>query len=326
MKFSVKNTAALLISLCVLLVCFTSCGNTGGTGETSQYKIGICQFIEHEAVDKATSGFKAALTEKLGEEVTFDYKNATGEKMNAQSICSAFAADKYDLIFANSTNALSAAAEATSEIPIVGCSVTDFASTLGITDFTGKTGFNVTGCSDILPLEKQAEVINELFPEKGKVGILYCSSETNSKYQADEITKHLIASGFTCENYTFVDTTDVTLVTQKAADECDIIYTPTDNTVASNTNEINNILEPAKIPLVAGNIDVAVGCGIATVGIDYYDLGYEAGLMAYEILKEGNNPGEMEIRYADEYFKKYVPERTSLLDINVPEGYTPIEE
>lgn len=324
MKKSVLRITALVSSLFLLCTFFSSCGDTTQSGD-ALYTVGICQFIEHEALDKATEGFRAALTDELKDTVKFEYQNAAGEKMNAQSICSAFASENVDLIFANSTNALAAAAEATSVIPVVGCSVTDFASTLGISDFTGKTGFNVTGYSDILPLEKQAEVINELFPEKGKVGILYCSSEINSKYQADEITKHLTAFGFTCENYTFVDTTDVTLVTEKASRECDVIYTPTDNTVASNTSAINNILEPAKIPLVAGNIDVAVECGIATVGIDYYDLGYKAGVMAAGILRGEIKPEDTEIGYADEYFKKYVPARADALDIMIPEGYSAIE-
>ena len=324
MKKSALKIGSVILSLFLLCTLFISCGKTPQSGD-AVYTVGICQFIEHEALDKATEGFKDALSNKFKDTVQIVYQNAAGEKMNAQSICSSFASDGVDLIFANSTNALAAAAEATSVIPVVGCSVTDFASTLGITDFTGKTGFNVTGCSDILPLEKQAEVINELFPEKGKVGILYCSSETNSKYQADEITKHLTQSGFTCENYTFTDTTDVTLVTEKAANECDIIYTPTDNTVASNTSAINNVLEPKKIPLVAGNIDVARECGIATIGIDYYELGFEAGLMAAEILLEGKNPADMEIRYSTEYFKIYVPERTDALNLKIPEGYSAIE-
>lgn len=324
-----KRVLALLISLFLILTLFSACSdgkNTSGLNDTAKYRIGICQFIEHAAVDSATEGFKAALTEKLGGSVAFDYQNATGDKANAASICSMFASNNYDLIFANSTNSLAAAAEATSEIPIVACSVTDFKSTLGLEDFDGKTGFNVTGASDLLPLEKQAEVIYELFPAAKKVGILYCSSETNSAYQAEEISKYLSDYGFICKNYTFVDTTDVTLVTQKAADECDVIYTPTDNTVASNTQAIDNILEPAKVPLVAGNNDVALACGVATVGIEYYDLGYEAGLMAYDILVNGKEPGEMEIIYADEYIKRYVPERTNLFDIKVPEGYYAIEE
>ncbi|MBR2411433.1 MAG: ABC transporter substrate-binding protein [Clostridia bacterium] len=324
MKRSALRTVSVILSLLLMCALISSCDNTPDAGK-DVYTVGICQFIEHEALDKATEGFRAAVTKELGDTVKIVYQNAAGEKMNAQSICSSFASDSVDLIFANSTNALAAAAEATSVIPVVGCSVTDFASTLGLSDFTGKTGFNVTGYSDILPLEKQAEVINELFPEKGKVGILYCSSEINSKYQADEITKHLISFGFTCESYTFVDTTDVTLVTEKASRECDIIYTPTDNTVASNTSAINNILEPAKIPLVAGNIDVAVGCGIATVGIDYYDLGFKAGEMAVSILKGEIRPEDTEIGYADEYFKKYVPERADALGIMIPEGYSAIE-
>ncbi len=321
-----KIISLLTAALCVLFTLAACSDNPSTQSDGTEYTIGICEFADHAALESATDGFKAALEEKLEGKITFDVHNAGGDKTNAATICSGFVNDKYDLIFANSTNALSAAAEVTAEIPIVACSVTDFESTLGISVTDGKTGINVTGCSDILPLEKQAEVINELFPEKGKVGILYCSSETNSKYQADAITVYLEDFGFTCENYTFVDTTDVTLVAQTAASECDVIYTPTDNTVASNTGAINNILEPAGIPLVAGNIDVAVECGIATVGIDYYQLGYEAGLMAYEILCEGGNPADMEIRYAGEYFKKYIPERAAALDIEIPEGYTPIED
>lgn len=326
MKNSAKRIICLLTALTCLVSLLSACGGGNEDDNKDIYNIGICVFVDHAALDSATKGFKDALTEKLGDNVKFDVRNAAGDKTNAATICTGFANDKYDLILANSTNALAAAAEITSEIPVVGCSVTDFESTLGIKLTDNKTGINVTGCSDILPLEKQAEVINELFPEKGKVGILYCSSETNSKYQADAISVYLKDFGFTCESYTFVDTTDVTLVTQKAAEECDVIYTPTDNTVASNTSAINNILEPAGVPLVAGNIDVAVACGIATVGIDYYKLGYEAGLMAYEILVEGKAPGEMEIRYADEYFKKYVPDRAAALDITIPEGYTPVDE
>lgn len=328
MKHLSKRIIALFISSLLVLTMFSACSDKGKNtpvNKDAKYVVGICQFAEHAALDSATQGFKAALTEKLGADISFDYQNAAGEKANAANICSLFAADKYNLIFANSTNALAAAAEATSEIPIVACSVTDFKSTLGLESFSGKTGFNVTGASDILPLEKQAEVVKEMLPNAKRVGILYCSSEINSKYQADEITKHFNALGLECDNYTFVDTTDLTLVVEKASKECDVIYTPTDNTVASNTQAINNILEPAKIPLVAGNNDVALACGIATVGIDYYKLGYDAGLMAYEILSQGTNPADMEIIYAEEYEKYYVPERCSLLEIKVPEGYFPMK-
>lgn len=328
MRKHLKRTTAVIVLTFLFTTLLSACSdknNTGLNNPSAEYRIGICQFLEHAAVDSATDGFKAALTEKLGDSVAFDYQNATGDKANAASICNMFAADNYSLIFANSTNSLAAAAEATSEIPIVACSVTDFSSTLGIELSDGKTGFNVTGASDILPLEKQAEVIHELFPDAKNIGILYCSSETNSAYQANEITEFLKAYGYNCTNYTFVDTTDVTLVTQKASEECDVIFTPTDNTVASNTQAINNILEPAKVPLVAGNIDVAIDCGIATIGIEYYDLGYKAGLMAYDILVNDKDPGDMEIMFSDKFIKKYVPERCTLLEIEVPEDYEAVK-
>lgn len=320
MKIS-KKIICLCLSLLVLIPVFSACGDKN----EAEYNIGICQFSDHGALDSATKGFKDALTEKLGDKIAFTEKNATGGADEAIQICTIFANNKYDLIFANSTNALSAAANVTSSIPIVASSVTDFASTLGLQNGITKTGINVTGCSDMLPLEKQAAVIREIFPTAGSIGILYCSSETNSKYQADIIRNELTKYGYSCKDYTFVDTTDLSAVTIKASEECDVIFTPTDNTVASNTGAINNILEPAKIPLIAGNYDVAVECGIATVSIDYYDLGYKAGLMAYEILVNGKAPGEMEIGYADEYLKKYVPERAELLGIEIPEGYEAIK-
>lgn len=329
MKTSVKKIISLIMASAFVLLAFASCGDTVtglNEGNEAKYKIGICQFIEHAALDSALEGFKAALTQKLGEDVYFDYKNATGEKTNAASICSSFASSDYDLIFANSTNALAAAAEATSVIPIVATSVTDFGATLGIENLGTKTGFNVTGASDLVPLEKQADIITELFPDAKNVGILYCSSEVNSKYQAERISSYLTSKGYTCKDFTFVDTTDVTLVTQQAATECDVIFTPTDNTVASNTQAINNILEPAGVPVVTGDNDTCIGLGVATLGINYYTLGYEAGLMAYEILAEGKDPADMEIRYADDYIKKYIPDRCTLLDIEIPDGYTELEK
>ncbi len=327
-----KKLISFTLTAAFTVLSFASC--SGGSEEateynsdmeSAEYKIGICQYIEHAALDSATKGFQDALKEKLGDKVAFDYKNATGDRSNAATICSMFVADKYDLIFANSTNALAAAAHATAEIPVVGCSVTDFASTLGYEEWNGFTSSNVTGTSDLLPLELQADVIHDLFPDAKNIGILFCSSETNSKYQSDAISEYLTNYGYTCTEYTFVDTTDVMAVTEIAAEECDVIYTPTDNTVAANTEVINNILEPAKIPLVAGNNDVARECGIATVGIEYYDLGYKAGLMAYEILCEDADPGTMSIEYADNYLKRYVPDRCKALGITVPDTYRTLD-
>lgn len=226
---------------------------------------------------------------------------------------------------ANATDALAAASQATADIPIVATSITDYATALGISDWTGKTGFNVTGTADLAPLAEQAAMLKELIPDAKNVGILYCSAEKNSKYQADVITKELETLGMTVKVYTFVDTNDVTAVTQQiVADACDAVFVPTDNTAASNTEAINNVLEPAKIPVIAGEEGICKGCGIATLSISYYDIGYKAGEMAYEILVNGKDPADMEIEYAKELTKKYVADRATAVGITIPEGYEPI--
>lgn len=328
MKKFVKRMTCLALSVAMASVSMASCtskDDDSKSAEDKTYKIGICQLVQHEALDAATEGFKEALKEKLGDKVTFDEQNASGEATNCTTICSKFVSDKVDLILANATGALTAAAQATADIPIVATSITDYATALDIKDWTGKTGFNVTGTSDLAPLADQAKMIKELVPDAKKVGIIYCSAENNSKYQATEITKSLTELGLEATEYTFVDTNDVTAVTKQAASECDVIFAPTDNTVASNGPAINNVLEPAKIPLIAGEEGICQKCGIATLSISYHDIGYKAGEMAYEILINGKDPGDMEIEYAKDLTKKYMPERCKELGITVPEDYTAIE-
>lgn len=329
MKRFVKRIACMAVSMAMAGTCLAGCGDktdSGSNAEEKTYKIGICQLVQHEALDAATQGFKDALTEKLGDKVTFDEQNASGEATNCTTICSKFVSDKVDLILANATGALTAASQATADIPIVATSITDYATALDIKDWTGKTGFNVTGTSDLAPLEEQAKMIKELVPNAKTVGIIYCSAENNSKYQATTITKTLNELGFEVKEYTFVDTNDVTAVTKQASSECDAIFAPTDNTVASNGPAINNVLEPAKIPLIAGEEGICKKCGIATLSIDYHDIGYKAGEMAYDILVNGKDPADMEIQYAKDLTKKYLPERCKALGITVPDDYKAIEE
>ena len=327
MKNNFKKAICLVLALC-FVVCFAACSNTGNEnttdGDATTYKIGICQLVQHAALDDATQGFKDALTEKLGDKVTFDYQNASGENTNCTTICTKFVNDGVDLIMANATGALVAAASATATIPVVGTSITDYASALGIKEWNGVTGFNVTGASDLAPLDQQAAVVSELVPDAKTVGIIYCSTESNSKYQADTITPYFEDLGMTVKVYTFVDANDIISVATQAASECDVIYTPTDNSVASNAEAINNVLEPAGIPLVAGDTGTCELAGIALVGINYYDIGYVAGEMAYEILVNDADPATMEIRTAAEVSKMYVPARCDLLNITVPEGYVDI--
>lgn len=322
-----KKILAMAAAICLTIACCTGCGQTSPSKPDSvnkTYRVGICQLVQHEALDEATKGFKAALTDKLGDKIVFDEQNASGEATNCTTICSKFVSDKVDLIMANATGALSAAAQATADIPIVATSITDYATALGITDWKGTTGFNVTGTADLAPLAEQAKMIQELVPTAKNVGILYCSAEPNSKFQSDEISKSLNELGLTAKEFTFVDTNDVMAVAAQAAAESDVIFAPTDNTVASNGPAINNVLEPAKIPLVAGENGICKKCGIATLSISYYDIGYRAGEMAYEILVNGADPAEMKIEYASDLTKMYMADRCKALNITVPESYEAI--
>lgn len=317
----------ILAAVTALSLTAVTCASLSGCGEKkAKYTVGICQLVQHEALDAATKGFKDYLKEKLGDDIAFEEENAANEATNCATINNRFVSSKVDLIMANATPALQAAAAATADIPIVATSITDYATALEISDWTGKTGKNITGSSDLAPLKEQAQMIKELFPEAKKVGILYNSGEANSKYQATEVTKALKELGIEAKEYTSADSNDLAQVTTTACNEVDVIYIPTDNTMASNTGIVNNIAEPAKIPVVAGEVGICKGCGVATLSIDYYSIGKKAGEMAYEILVNGKNPGDMEIEYADELTKQYMASRCKTLGVNVPDTYEAISE
>lgn len=321
----VKRVTAVALSGVLVASAFAGCTNAEGTDENKTYKVGICQLVQHDALDAATEGFKAAMTEALGDKVEFDEQNAGGDSNTCSTITNQFVANGVDLIMANATPALQAAMQNTTTIPIVATSVTDFATALDISDWKGTTGMNVTGTADLAPLDEQANMIKELCPDAKTVGILYCSAEPNSKYQADSITGTLQDLGFTVSEYTIADTNQIADVTTKACGEVDVIYIPTDNTIASATQAVNEIAEPAKIPVFAGEEGICKGCGVATLSISYYSIGYEAGKMAVQILTEGADPATMEIAYATDLTKKYVAERAEVLGITVPEGYEPLD-
>ncbi len=305
-------------------------GNSGaasGSADGKVYNIGICQLVQHEALDAATQGFKDVLVEKLGEEnVKFDEQNANGESTNCTTICNGFAAANVDLILANATGALQAASAATATIPILGTSVTDYGTALSIDNWTGTTGTNISGTSDLAPISEQAAMLKELFPDAKTVGILYCSAEANSKYQATKFTEALDGSGITVKEYSAADSNEISSVCSTAVAECDVIYIPTDNTIASSTETIKNIVVPAKKPVIAGEEGICKGCGVATLSISYEELGRTTGEMAYEILVNGADVSTMEVRFAPNVTKKYNAEICSELGITVPEGYEAIAE
>lgn len=316
MKKVLTVLAAAILALCL-------CGTAAAEGTT--YSIGICQLVQHVALDAATQGFQDALTEKLGDTVKFDVQNASGDSNTCSTIVNSFVSDKVDLIMANATPALQAAVAATGDIPVLGTSVTDYATALDMDDWSGFTGINVSGTSDLAPLDQQAAMLHELFPDAKTVGLLYCSAEPNSKYQADSIRGFLEALGYACTDYTFADSNDVASVTQNACDGSDVLYIPTDNTAASCTEAIRNVVEPAGTPVIAGEEGICRGCGVATLSINYYDLGYATGEMAYEVLVNGADIAAQEIRFAPNVTREYNAELCELFGVTIPEGYTAIE-
>lgn len=310
------------------------CGNASSTqtasGSTSSteagtdgkvYHIGVCQLVEHEALDAATQGFQDALKDKLGENsVVFDVQNAQGEETNCATICTGFVSDNVDLILANATASLQAASAATNSIPIVGTSITDYATALNADDWNGTSGTNITGTSDLAPLDQQEAMIKELVPDVTQVGIVYCSAEANSVFQANQIEATLEKDGIAYKEYSAADSNEIQSVVTKAVSECDCLYVPTDNTMAANVDIIKNVTVPAGIPVIAGEEGICQGA-LATLSISYYDIGQAAGEMAYEILVNGKDPGTMEIEYASATTKEYNADVADALGITIPDDY-----
>ena len=348
-----KKALALLTATAMTAAMLAGCGsdgsgttsNTASTGSTTTnetqssanagsteapvvdkvYNIGICQLVEHPALDEATRGFQEALTELLGEEyVKFDFQNAQGEQTNCATIVNQFVTNDVDLIMANATAPLQAAAAATNTIPIIGTSITDYATALDIADWTGATGTNISGTADLAPIDEQENMLVELFPDVQKVGILYCSAEPNSKYQADMFIENLEEDGIAYEEYTAADSNDIQAVVTSAIDSCDVLYIPTDNTMASSTELINNIALPAGVPIIAGEEGICAVCGVATLSISYYDIGYSAGILAYEVLVGGADISTMPIMYAPNVTKEYNTSICEQLGISVPSDYVAI--
>lgn len=316
----------LAIALSAAVAASGMCTTAVFAEESETYTVGICQLVQHDALDAATQGFKDALTEKLGDAVTFDEQNAQGDTNTCSTIINSFTSENVDLILANATPALQAAVAGTNEIPILGTSVTEYGVALEIDDFDGTVGGNVSGTSDLAPLDEQAAMLHELYPDVKNVGLLYCSSEANSQYQVDTVKAALEDLGYTCEYYAFSDSNDLSAVTTTAASESDVIYVPTDNTVASNTEIINNICLPAEVPVIAGEEGICAGCGVATLSISYYDLGVATGEMAAKILTGEADISEMPIEYAPQFTKKYNPTNCEALGLTIPDDYVAIEE
>lgn len=318
----------------VMAVGLTACGGNGEPNESpaggsggEAYLVGICQLAPHDALDAATRGFKAALVEAFGEDgVKFDEQNAGGEYNNCATIVDGFVSENVDLMLANATYSLQAAQSATADIPILGTAITNYGIALGLDSTEDKVlGGNISGTSDLAPLDQQAAMLNELFPDAANVGLLYCSGEPNSVYQVETIQGYLEEMGYTCTQYAFTDVNDLSAVTQSACDGSDVIYIPTDNTAANNTETIANVVIPAGVPVVCGESGICSGCGVATLSISYEELGRITGEMAVQILTGEADVSELAIQYDTAVTKMYNAANCEALGITVPDGYQPIE-
>lgn len=325
----ILSVALALVMIASFALIASSCNSTetstNNSTSTKTYNVGICQLVTHDALDAATEGFQKALVDKLGEDkVNFDLQNASNDPNMCPTIINSFVSKKVDLIMANATASLQAASNATDDIPILGTSITEYGTALHLTDFNGTVGGNISGTSDLAPLTEQGDMLMELFPEAKKVGIIYCSAEPNSEYQVKVISEYLTGKGLTCTKYSFSDSNDIATIATNAAANSDVIYIPTDNTAASCTETIKPIVLEKKVPVIAGEEGICKGCGVASLSISYYDLGYKTGEMAAKILTGEADISEMAIEYAPAT-KKYNAEICKELGITVPEGYVAIE-
>lgn len=332
MKKMIKGIGSLALAIALAGCTVGGSTATATTGKDSSdsesYKVGILQLVQHPALDLATKGFKDVLEEEFGDKVTFNEQNAAGDTATANTIASTLVGEKCDLILANATAALQAVSSATSDIPVLGTSVTDYAAALSLKDYDASKpiGTNVSGTSDGISYSAQVELFTDLVPDAKKVGIIYCSAEPNSVVQATEMNKELSNAGFEVKEYSFSDTNDISSVTQTACQDSDVIYIPTDNTAASCTEAINNVAEPAGVPIIAAEEGIASGCGIATLSISYYELGRQTGEMAVKILKGEEKVSNMPVESQTNLTKEYVQSRCDKLGIKVPDTYAAIEE
>lgn len=320
-----KKTKFLSLLALPLLV-----GGLSSCGPNAKYKVGVCQLVKHAALDAATNGFKDTLEAEFGKDVYVDVQNAAGDSATCTTIANNFVSRNYSLIMANATPALQAVSNATTTIPVLGTSVTDYGSALSIPDFSGVTGYNVSGTSDLVAIDEQVSLFKTVFPSATKVGLLYCSAEANSIYQIQEAERLFAANGVTATRHSFTDSNDIAGVVDSAiATGIDAFYIPTDNAAANNAEIIDAKCRNGtrKVPVFAAEEGLCKTCGAFTLSIDYYKLGQKTGQMAIEILKGEKDIKTMPVVHfaSEDYSRKYNETICNDLGLNIPEGFTKID-
>ncbi len=311
MKKSMLIVAAVLAASMAL----TSCGNKG----PKKISVGILQLVEHAALDANYQGFVDGLKEAGyvdGENITIDYQNAQGEQANCTTIADKFVSDKKDLIFAIATPAAQAVAAKTESIPVLISSVTD-PKTAGLVDSNEKPGHNITGTSDLTPCAAQIDLIKQLYPNTKKVGMLFCSAEDNSRFQINLAEAECDKIGLSYEEYTVSNQNEVMTVVQSMVGKVDAIYAPTDNMIAATMGVVGEVAADAKIPVICGEEGMVQAGGLATYGLNYYQLGKQTATMAVSILKGEKKPADMAIQYLTSCDFSYNPETADLLGIDL---------
>lgn len=313
MKKFLSVAAALLAGAFVL----TSCNEKNG-----KIKIGVIQLVEHPALDKSYQGFVDGLAEagyKNGENIVIDYQNAQGEQANCVTIANKFVNDKDDLIFAIATPAAQAVANLTKDIPILVTAVTDPESAK-LVKSNKKPETNVSGTSDLTPVAAQIELLKKILPNAKKVGLLYCSSEANSIFQIDIAKKACEANGLEYVEGSVSNSNEIQQVTQSLVGKVDAFYVPTDNMLAAGMANVAMVANEAKLPVICGEDGMVVSGGLATYGINYYELGKLTGKQAVKVLKDGAKPAEMPIEYLEKFDFTYNKDTAAKIGITIPEN------
>jgi len=299
-----KKLIALAMGTVMVAGMVTGCGeeanNTASKSDGETYEIGVIQLVEHEALDEANKGFVDGLEEE-GLNVNIDQKNAQGEQSTCDTISEKFVSDGKDLVLAIATPAAQAIAGKTTDIPILVTAVTD-PKEAGLVNSNELPGTNVSGTSDLTPVEQQMNLLHTLLPDAKTVGLLYCSAEDNSLFQIELAEKVLDEMGIGYKRYTVSSTNEIQTVVESMVGDVDVIYTPTDNMVASGMSTVSMVATENKIPIICGEKNMVDNGGLATYGIDYYELGKMTAKMAVRILKNGENPADMAIEYLPEEY------------------------
>lgn len=305
---------ALILALAALPL--TGCAE----GKADTLKIGVVQLVEHPALDASYQGFVDALKEagyEDGKNISIDYQNGQGEQSNCQTIATQFKNANMDLILAIATPAAQAAANVIKDIPILITAVTD-PEDAKLVDSNENPGGNLTGTSDLTPVREQMELLQRLLPEAKKVAILYTSSETNSVFQANLAKEAAEDLGLEVSESTISSSNEIQQVVESVLDSADAIYIPTDNTFANAMATVTMVTEAAGMPVIVGEENMVNGGGLGTIGINYYNLGYQTGEMAVRILKDGADPADMPIEYQEDVSVCINTDMAESLGITIP--------